>query len=214
MTKKRSRMTLLACAGIASIGLMVGASPAAAKTKTKVLNTCVNEAVAIPDPDNNLPAGSATAVIPVNVPKFKGKPQNGVVTALTSTSTRISHTDNGDLVLQLITPGNRVITLSNTRDDNSSGDGYGTGAASCSGSLVFFGDAFPTSITTPGNTTANSPITGSFRPETPLAAAVGGAAKGNWTLVVTDTAGVDTGSINAFGLNLTYKYKVKPKKKK
>jgi hypothetical protein len=216
MTKKRFRMALLACAGVASLGLLVGASPAAAKTKTKTFNQCVSTSTPIPDqPSSDTdPRPSAFFSIPVSVPKFKGKPQDGVVTAFNSAGVRISHTDNGDLILFLVSPGGRVITLADERDDNTSGDGYGTGAASCAGSLVLFGDAFPTPIATPGNTTAGSPISGSFKAEQPLANFVGGPARGPWTLIVQDLANIDTGSINALSLNFTYRYKVKPKKHK
>jgi proprotein convertase P-domain-containing protein len=216
MTKKRFRTALLACAGIASLGLMVGASPAAAKTKTKTFNQCVSTGVAIPDqPSSDTdPRPSASFSIPVGVPKFKGKPQDGVVTAFNSAGVRITHTDDGDLILFLVSPGGKVITLADERDDNTSGDGYGTGAASCAGSLVQFGDAFGTPIATPGNTTSGSPIVGSFRPEQPVSSFIGGPARGPWTLIVQDLANIDTGSINALSLNFTYKYKVKPKKKK
>jgi subtilisin-like proprotein convertase family protein len=215
MTNKRSaRMALLACASVASLGLLVGASPAAAKTKTRTVNQCLSTNAAIPDNLDTAPAGAATASIPVSVPKFNGRPQTGVVTAFTSAGVRIVHTDDGDLVLGLVSPSGQVILLSNSRDGNTSGDGYGTGAASCSGSLVLFGDTFPTPIRTPGNTTTGSPITGSFQPEQPLSSFLGGAAKGNWTLFVADAAGGDVGTINAFSLNFSFKYKVAPKKKK
>jgi subtilisin-like proprotein convertase family protein len=218
MIQKRSaRMALLACAGVASLGLMAGASPAAAKTvtKTATFNQCVNFAVPIIDQDSSTSATTAdAAAIPVSVPKFKGKPQDGLVTALTSLGTRITHTDDGDLELLLVSPGGKAVSLSQFNDGNSSGDGWGTGAASCAGSLVLFGDAFPTSILTPGNTVSQSPITGSFKPEQPLSTVVGGPARGNWTFVVVDDASGDEGAINAVSLNLTYQYKALLKKKK
>jgi hypothetical protein len=145
-----------------------------------------------------------------------------VITAFQSAGVRISHTDDGDLSLFLVSPGGRAVALATFRDQSSnkdsqgrpspSGDGYGTGSMSCSGSLVQFGDGFPTSITTPGNTGLDAPITGSFAPEQPLGTFVGGPAKGFWTLIVQDVQGGDIGQINALSLNFTYRYKAKKRR--
>ena len=78
-----------------------------------------------------------------------------------------------------------------------------------------FGDAFSTSIATPGNTALNAPITGSFRPEQSLTSFVGGTGQGGfWTLIVQDVQAQDVGQINAVSLSFTYSYKVKKKRKK
>jgi subtilisin-like proprotein convertase family protein len=218
MIKKRSaRMALLACASVASLGLLVGPTTAAAKkaktvTKTAAFSQCVNAAAPIVDPDPTTGATSAaSAAVPVTVPNFKKKPQDGVVTAITSAGVRITHTADGDLFLLLVSPGGKATVLAANRDGG--GDGYGSGAASCGGSLVQFGDAFATSILTPGNT-GDDPIVGNFRPEQPLSPLAGGPARGNWTLLVVDELGVDTGAINAVSLNITYQYKALKKKKK
>jgi subtilisin-like proprotein convertase family protein len=225
MIRKRSaRMALLACAGLATLGLVAGASPAAAKTKKKTVtrtatfSQCANVASPITDQDtgNNVAAAS----IPVTVPAYKGVPQTGVVTGLSSVGTRITHTYDGDLNLTLVTPSGRFIQLagyptSGAGDDT--GDGYGSGAANCSGSLVQFGDTFSTSAATPGNT-GDDPIVGQLKPLQPLSQAVGGQAAGAWTLLVYDGQGSDEGTLNAFSISLTYQYKavqkVKKKKKK
>jgi Proprotein convertase P-domain len=215
MTIRRcARTALLTCAGLA---LLVGfAAPADAKSRTAVFNRCFSVAVGIPDG----PAGStdpnpaASLGIPITVPRFRGKRQSGVVTAINSVGVRISHTDAGDLALFLVSPGGRGIALATYRDDssNDSGDGYGTGAANCSGSLVQFGDGFSTPITMPGNTGASAPIMGSFRPEQALSTFVGGPARGFWTLIVQDVASPDIGQISALSLNLTYRYKARRKR--
>jgi subtilisin-like proprotein convertase family protein len=208
--KRTTRMTLLACAGVASLGLLVGASPAAAKTKTKTFDKCVSGGVAIPDEGaTGQPTPSASFSVPVNVPKFKGKPQDGQVTAFTSVDLRITHTFDSDLVLNLVSPGGRVVGLAEQR--GGSGDGFGTGPG-CGGAPVFYTDTAATPIATPGNT-GNNPIAGTFRPEQPLSTFVGGPARGLWTLVATDTAGGDVGTIDGLSLHFTYRYKVKPKKK-
>jgi hypothetical protein len=216
MIKKRSaRMALLACASVAALGLLVGPATAAAKTKTKTATfaQCVNFAVPIPDfvSGGSGVFSSATASVPVTVPKFKGKPQDGVVTAFNNAGVRISHTSDSDFLLYLVSPGGKASVLSAVRGGN--GDGYGTGAASCSGSLVGFGDSFATPIGTPGNT-GDNPVVGNFKPDQPLSGLAGGPARGNWTLLAADVSSDDTGTINAVSLNFTYQYKALKKKKK
>jgi subtilisin-like proprotein convertase family protein len=214
----RRRFVRLGLVGLALVAISaVGASPAAAKkAKTKTItatfNQCLSTAVAIPDFSGTAPSNGASVLQTVNVPNFRGKPQTGVVTAFSIAGIRITHTFDSDLTINLISPGGVVVTLANRRGAN--GDGYGNGAASCSGGLVLFSDTFPTPIRTPGNTgnAGNDPITGSFHPEGNLAAFVGGPAKGNWVLAVTDGAGADVGAINAFSLSFTYTYRKGPKK--
>jgi subtilisin-like proprotein convertase family protein len=211
MIKNRSaRMALLVCAGLASLGLLAGATPAAAKTKKKVVtktatvSQCVN--LSSPFLDASTPA---VAAIPVNVPPVKGIAQSGVVSAVTSAGVRITHTFDGDVVLSLVSPGGRFIALSNNR--GGSGNDFGTGATNCGGALTTFSDTAGTAI---GAGTA--PFAGSFRPEQPLATAVGGPAAGNWVLIAqdSDSAGTDEGILHAFSINVTYLYKAVKKIKK
>jgi hypothetical protein len=227
MIKTRSaRLAVLACASFISVCLLGTPASAAAKTKKATFTQCVSAAVNIPDgpPPNSTatnPAGSFA--VPVRVPKLKGRLQDGTITAFHSAGVRISHTDDGDLALFLVSPGGRAVALATFRDESTnvdsegnplpSGDGYGSGAHSCSGSLVQFGDAFSTSIATPGNTGLDAPITGSFSPEQPLATFVGGPARGIWTVIVQDTQFEDVGQINALSLNFTYRYKAKKKRR-
>jgi hypothetical protein len=219
MTNKRSVRLVLACIGIGSLGLLASTSPAAARTKTATFNQCVSAAVAIPDgppsPTSTVPNPIATFAVPVRVPRIKHRRQTGVVTSFNSAGVRIAHTDDGDLALILVSPGGKAITLSTYRDQSSddSGNGYGSGTPSCAGSLVQFGDAFQTSISTPGNSGNGTPITGSFKPEQPLSTFVGGPARGFWTLIVEDLQSPDIGTINALSLNFTYRYKVKRKRR-
>ena len=206
----KRRITRLGLVGLASLAVLaVAASPAAAKSKTKTFNRCFDTAVSIPDQNDAAPAPSSSVSIQVAVPKFKGKPQNGVVKSFDGVDLRITHTFDGDLVALLVSPAGHVVNLAERRGDQ--GDGYGSGSQSCAGSPVLFTDSAAASITNPGNTGEN-PIVGSFRPEQPLASFVGGPAKGFWTLIVTDAANQDVGVINAVSLHFTYKYKVKPKK--
>src|SRR5262249_36015950 len=141
--------------------------------------------------------------------------QDGTITGVSLVGTRITHTFDGDLSVLLVSPGARTVNLALSR--GGSGDGYGTGATNCGGSLVQFADTFATPISTPGNTPP-APITGNFKPEQPLSSLNGGQARGTWQLLVTDGGNQDDGVLNAALLNFTYTYltevKVKPKKKK
>ena len=230
MTKKRSaQLAAVGCAGCVSLCLLASPVTASAKVKTGQFTQCVSTAVPIPDgpPDGSTATNPAASfAILVNTPKFKGSPQDGTVTAVNSAGVRITHTDDGDLALFLVSPGGRAIALSTFRDQSTnpnpdppptwlpSGDGYGSGARSCSGSLVRFGDGFPTSIATPRNTGVNAPITGSFSPEQPLSTFAGGPARGFWTLIVQDVQNQDVGQIDALSLSFDYTYKAKKKAKK
>ena len=222
MIKKRLvRAALLVCASAAALGMLVGASSATAKkpktktvTKTATVTQCANTSVAIPD--NESSDGYVAVGAPVNftVPKIKGKPQDGVVTAVNSLGVRITHTFAGDIGLFLVSPSGKAINL--TIGDGGARDGYGTGPASCGGTLFQFADTGADSIVdVPGS--SEEPLTGTFRPFQPLSLLAGGAARGNWTLVAFDDSSGDVGSINAVSVNLTYTYLTavkKPKKKK
>ncbi len=229
MIKKRSaQLAALACSACVLLLLAVPTS-APAKTKTAQFIQCVSTALPIPDgpPEGSTATNPAASfAIFVKTPKFKGRPQSGIVTAFNSAGVRISHTDDGDLALFLVSPGGRAVALSTYRDQSTnvnpdpppdllpSGDGYGSGAPNCSGSRVDFGDRFPISIATPGNTGVDTPITGSFGPEQPLSTFVGGPARGFWTLIVQDVQNEDVGQIDAFSLSFDYTYKAKKKMRK
>lgn len=210
MVKKHStRVALLACASVASLGLLVGVSPASAKvkkktvTRTATLSQCVN--VSLPYSSTTDPA---IAVNPVtNIPTFRGLPQNGTITAITSVGVRISHTFVSDNAISLISPGGRVINLFLHRDNGT--DDFGTGATNCGGTLTLFSDTAGTAIAA-----GTPPYAGSFRPEQPLSAVVGGPAAGLWALVVSDNVAADSGTVHAFSLNFTYSYLALVKKKK
>jgi hypothetical protein len=227
ITRHWDRLMLVACAACASLGMLALPAAATAKTKTAQLTRCVSTAVGIPDgplPPFTSVNPAASFAVPVQVPRFKGRPQDGVLTRFNSVGVRISHTDVSDLALFLVSPGGRAVALATFRDESSnedddgnpspSGDGYGSGAPSCSGARVEFGDRYPTSIASPGNTGLDAPITGAFHPEQPLSAFVGGPVRGFWTLIVQDIQPQDVGQINGFALSFNYSYKAKKKKRK
>lgn len=206
-----ARGALLACAGIAALGLVAGASPAAAKTKTKTgtFSQCVSGAAPILDRLTN------SLSVSVPVPKNGKKVQSGTVTAFQSAAIRITHTYASDLDVVLVSPGGKAVPL--VIEQGSNRDGFGAGPADCTGSLVSFSDAsanLTTDIASGIAPPVIDPVTGQFKPLEPLSGFVGGPARGLWTLVVQDCCEEDTGSIDALSLQFTYTYKAPAKKKK
>src|SRR5262249_51526438 len=129
MNKVRStRMAMIASIGFLALAMLIGASSALAKTRTKTFSRCVSVAVpSLAGPaGNTAPSPDASLASPVTAPRFKRRPQRGVVTAVNSVGVRISHSDVGDLALFLVSPGGRAVALSTFRDasSNNSGDGY------------------------------------------------------------------------------------------
>jgi hypothetical protein len=199
----RGRLRLGAVVATA-LAVMLAPSPAAAKVKTS--HRCVSVAAGF-----LIDRGTIGLDMPIlDVPKNGKKRQSGVVTSVTA-GVRISHTHDSDVHIALVNPAGRAIALSVGR--GGAGAGYGSGPANCTGSLVGFGDAFTTPISTPGNI-GNAPILGSFRPEQPLSTFTGGPARGTWAFVVSDRAVGDTGAVDAYELTVTYTYKQAAKKKK
>lgn len=128
-------------------------------------------------PDNN-PTG-ATSTIPVA--------DNRTVVDV-NVRVNITHPYDGDIALSLITPTNQTISLSNRH--GSDGNNY---------TNTVFDDEAATAIAS-----GAPPFTGSFKPETPLSAADGINAAGNWRLKVVDQANADLGTIDSWHLLLTY----------
>ena len=100
----------------------------------------------------------------------------------------LTHSYDGDLLLELISPASTTITLSNRH--GGSGDNF---------TNTIFDDEAATAIAS-----GIAPYTGSFKPDTPLSAVDLVPGTGAWKLKVTDLAGVDTGTINSWTLTLTY----------
>jgi subtilisin-like proprotein convertase family protein len=205
MTRRLSLAGISVLAALALLGVVGSPAQAKTKTKTATFSQCLNSGALIPD------RGANSALINVPVPKNGKKVQTGVVSSV-QTGVRITHADVFDLNLTLVSPGGKAVALA-SEEGGFDRTGYGSGAANCSGSLVTFGDAFPTPIKDippdPGQ-----PITGQYLPEQPLAAFNGGPARGPWVLLVADCCTDDLGVIDGFSLNLTYTYKATVKKKK
>ncbi len=99
----------------------------------------------------------------------------------------ITHTYTGDLDLYLIGPDGTTVLLS---------DQHGGGGNNYTN--THFDDDAATPIGS-----GSAPFTGSFQPDQPLAALAGQPATGDWTFKVVDNWGADTGTIDAWQLQLT-----------
>ena len=177
---------------------------ASAKTKTNTFSHCVSGAAPLLDHT------SSSLSMNVPIPKDGRKPQLGATSALT-VGIRATHTSDQDLALVLVAPDGNAYSVVVHR--GGLGQGYGSGSADCSGSLVRFSDAFTTPISSVGDP-APGPITGDFKPEFPFANLTNLTRTfGLWTLMGTDFLADDSGAINAFSLDLTYSYKTLKKKK-
>jgi hypothetical protein len=208
MIRKRSgRAAVLACASLALLGLAVGASPAAAKTKKKlktvnaVFSQCQN--VALPLGDH------VTQLVPFTVPPTpkSARPRGGRVIPFTSAGVRITHSYDADLSIFLVSSTGRVVPLVLNR--GGSDNDFGSGGADCGGTLATFTDAASASIST-----ATAPFAGAFKPEVTLGGLNDATGSGTWTMVITDNAENDDGTIHAVSLSLTYQYTVPKKTKK
>jgi subtilisin-like proprotein convertase family protein len=110
----------------------------------------------------------------------------GVLQSLTVTFD-ITHTFDGDLFIELISPTGTTITLVNRR---------GGGGDNFSGTTL--DDAAATAISS-----GSAPFTGTFRPESPLSTFAGENPYGVWKLRITDQAGGDVGTLNTWSINAT-----------
>lgn len=184
---------------LVAILMASGASPAAAKTvtKTKKFAGCVDVNVPVLDRQ------TSTVSLNIAVPKNGNKAQNGHVKVV-GVGFAIHHTNDADLDISLVSPGGRAVALAMARG----GSGNDYGGIGCTGGIAWFNDAFGTPISA-----GVPPFAGTFKPEQPLSSFNGSAARGSWTLVVSDHAAADTGSIGAFLLRVDYSYKQQAKSK-
>ncbi len=100
----------------------------------------------------------------------------------------VTHTSDGDLSLSLIAPDGKVVSLAERR--GGSGDNFRD---------TVFDDRAAISIAD-----GVAPFTGSYRPETPLAAVAGIQAGGSWRFRVVDKAIGNTGTLDDWTLMLRF----------
>jgi subtilisin-like proprotein convertase family protein len=153
-------------------------------------------AVAIPD---NLPAG-VDITLPVagsgTITDLNFRFDTGGVCDATvgNTNAAVDHTFVGDLTFRLTSPTGQISTFMARRG--------GTRENICA-TIIDDEGAFP-NVSTLTSVTGQF-VGGSFSPElaAPLSVFDGFNANGNWTLNVSDNAGVDTGSMRRFSLDIT-----------
>ncbi len=158
-------------------------------TGSPVTFSYTGPAVAIPD--NNAAGASAPLAVSgltgtitdVNF-RIDGSSCN---TTAGSTTVGLDHTYLGDLTLSLTSPVGTTINLMARRG--------GSGNNLCQ---TVFDDSASTSVSA-----LAAPGTGSFIPDSPLAAFNGQNPNGTWTFKVVDGAAADTGNIRAFSLIVT-----------
>jgi subtilisin-like proprotein convertase family protein len=121
-----------------------------------------------------------TMISPVNVPA------DIVINKLTVSLT-LTHTYDSDLVIQLVSPSGRVVTLANRL--GGSGDNY---------TNTVFDSTAATSITR-----VSAPFTGTYAPQGSLGIFDSLDAAGTWMLEVSDVARLDQGSLKAWTLTIT-----------
>jgi subtilisin-like proprotein convertase family protein len=102
---------------------------------------------------------------------------------------RITHSYVGDLRIELIAPDNTKVTLLSPNSTDSGDNLVNT----------VFDSSAATSITA-----SSPPFTGSFRPEESLHKLDGHQQQGTWTLKVTDTNAPDTGTLDAWGADVSF----------
>jgi subtilisin-like proprotein convertase family protein/subtilisin family serine protease len=158
-----------------------GSSAVPVNLQTGGLGSPVNRSSAdIPKaiPDNNA-AGvtSSLAVTP-----------SGLIRDVDVTIGQITHTFDGDLLIQLTSPAGTTVTLANRV--GGSGDNF---------TNTVFDDEAATSITS-----GAAPFTGQFRPAADQLSRFDGQDQvGVWTLKVSDLAGNDTGTLSAWGTKVS-----------
>ncbi|MBK9105729.1 MAG: proprotein convertase P-domain-containing protein [Saprospiraceae bacterium] len=118
-------------------------------------------------------------------------PTNAVLTDL-NVLVDLNHTWVGDLSVELISPAGTTVLLVNQLCG--SVDNWAN---------VIFDDQASVSVTASCNPQPPA-LTGSVIPQGSLAAVNGESAVGTWTLRVTDNVGGDGGTLNTFGLNVSY----------
>lgn len=130
-------------------------------------------------PDNN-PTGISS---PINVSNINPATLNS--NSIVSVRMNLTHTYDGDLLIQLISPSQNTINLSNRR--GGSGDNF---------TNTLFTATAPLSISQ-----GSAPFNGTYRPDGAFTSLTGNV-NGTWILKVIDQAGTDVGTLNNWTLTI------------
>src|SRR5262249_30166330 len=98
----------------------------------------------------------------------------------------ITHTYDSDLIIQLVSPSGRVVTLSNRR--GGSGDNYTNTVFDSTASIPI--------------RNGSAPFAGTYAPDGSLTIFHSKDAKGTWELEVSDVAYLDQGTLNSWSLTI------------
>lgn len=110
-----------------------------------------------------------------------------------ATTVGLAHSWAGDVIARLTSPSGQSVTLI-----NQAGGSLNSGNNFCQ---TILDDRATASIQTVSS--AGAPWTGTFSPATPLDGLIGASGDGTWVLNVADAALFDTGTVQAFSLELT-----------
>ena len=155
------------------VAVVPGSEPATARESTDVPKAI---------PDNN-PAGTTSTLAAADP---------GTIQDVNVRIGNLTHTFVGDLKIEVTSPGATNVVLANRPGGASNGGDNFTGTV--------FDDEASVAIGAGGTA---APYTGSFRPQADqLSRFDGESQQGTWTLKVSDLAGVDTGNLNAWGLDV------------
>jgi subtilisin-like proprotein convertase family protein len=113
-----------------------------------------------------------------------------------STTNGIDHTWVGDIVIKVKSPQGTTVTVFDRPGVPASVNGF-SGNNICS-MLLDDDGAFPAV-----EGVAVAPVSGNFSPNNPMSAFDGQNPNGTWTINVSDNAGIDTGSVRAFTLQIS-----------
>jgi subtilisin-like proprotein convertase family protein len=191
----RSALWRFIVATVAFAAVVLPQSPAGASAPPAGPNCVANPPTSLTNAVDVVISDNATAQSTIAVSGLSGQVLDVDVT------TRIVHPEPGDLDLKLIGPSGKVIDLS---------IGNATGAANAFNGTTWDDDADPDGVapylTNDGLVTDHNYVSGNAAtplvPQEALAALVGDAPNGTWTLSVTDVAPGDTGVIDEWGLTL------------
>ena len=155
------------------VTVVLGSGPATARDSTDVPKAI---------PDNN--AAGTTSTLAVADP--------GTIQDANVRIGNLTHTWVGDLKLELTSPAGTIVVLANRPGGTANSANNFTGTV--------FDDEASVAIGAGGTA---APYTGSFKPQADqLSRFDGETQQGTWTLKVSDLAMADTGSLNAWGLDL------------
>ncbi|MCC6189756.1 MAG: S8 family serine peptidase [Anaerolineales bacterium] len=148
-----------------------------------VTQTFTSTNVPIAIPDNNAAGITSTLNIAAS----------GLVGDVDVRLTDVTHGWVGDLSMQLLSPGGAQVSLMNRP---------GAGSFGSSGNNFVNAILDDDAATAIEQISGTGPFTGAYRPDQPLASLNGGPNAGAWRLRVQDNATPDTGSLNAWSLDL------------